>query len=656
MPLRWLVFAWLACAAVLARAETPPIRAGELAADGRLVMGRFVADLRDPEGKLRIEEAADPSRPYAALTAERPNFGYEQAHHWLRFTIDGRGITEPLVLVVGLSTIDLVEFYQPRPGGGYTVQRAGDRIPWSARPVPHRHHVFVIDDPGAMPRQFHLRVASTNTLTVPLTLWTRSAFERHERGAQLAFGLFYGLIAALFLYNLVLYVSLRDLAYLWYVAYTGTFGLALFTLDGYAFEHLWPHNVWWANHALGTFFCLAILFAGLFAREFLGSRARFPRADRVMVVTITSAGLLALCSATGRLLEYGEVMRLLSFIAPLGAALTLWLGVRAMIGGFAPARYFLLAWSALLGFVVLGALRNFALVPQTTLTEYGLHVGLAADVLLLSTALAARIRAMQTGLIAAQSRHLEATRQHQSALESRARELADANQELEAFSHTVAHDLRAPLRAIDNFAHLLEEEHRERLPESGRRDLDAISRNARRMATLVDGLLEYARLGRVAPAEEAVSMRGLVDAVIQEILSPQRAVIEIGALPTVLGDALLLKQVWANLIGNALKFSAGAPAPLVRVEAAVTGAEVVFSVADNGVGFDPTYASKLFGMFQRLHAAGEFEGTGVGLAIVKRIVERHGGRVWGASPEAAGACFRFALPIARLVTGAQAKA
>ncbi|MBL8376925.1 MAG: GAF domain-containing protein [Burkholderiales bacterium] len=232
----------------------------------------------------------------------------------------------------------------------------------------------------------------------------------------------------------------------------------------------------------------------------------------------------------------------------------------------------------------------------------------------------------------------------------RTAELSQANQALEAFSYTVAHDLRAPLRAIDGYARLLIEDASERLTEAMLRDLETIRRTALRMAGLIDGLLDFSRLAREPAARSTVSMRSLAESVAAEILADpaggaqRRPRIRVGTLPEVMGDMAMLRQVWSNLIGNAVKFSATTLEPEVTIDCAGVGDEHVFSVRDNGVGFDDRYADKLFGVFQRLHSQTSFPGTGVGLAIVQRIIERHGGRVFAESRPGQGATFSFTLP------------
>jgi len=233
----------------------------------------------------------------------------------------------------------------------------------------------------------------------------------------------------------------------------------------------------------------------------------------------------------------------------------------------------------------------------------------------------------------------------------RTAELSAATREMESFSYTVAHDLRAPLRAIDGFSRMLRVDAGERLDERMRRDLDIISSNARRMAELIDGLLEFSRFSRGEPARQRVATLAMVEAVILETQVPaggMRPEFVVGALPDMLGDAAMLRQVWVNLIANAVKFTSKRRGGRVTIEARPEAGGMRFTVADNGAGFDPAYADKLFGMFQRLHRQDEFEGTGVGLAIVKRVIERHGGRVWAEGRPGAGASFHFSLPASAL--------
>jgi light-regulated signal transduction histidine kinase (bacteriophytochrome) len=229
----------------------------------------------------------------------------------------------------------------------------------------------------------------------------------------------------------------------------------------------------------------------------------------------------------------------------------------------------------------------------------------------------------------------------------RTAQLEAANKELEAFSYSVSHDLRAPLRHVQGYVDMLGREAGSQLSANGRRYMKTIEDASREMGVLIDDLLGFSRMGRAQMAETSVSLDGLVQESIQslELTTRGRNIVwKTPPLPAVQGDQAMLRQVLANLLGNAVKYSRRRdPA---EIEVGCDGTEdgrVIFFVRDNGVGFDPQYVHKLFGVFQRLHRADEFEGTGIGLANVRRIIARHGGRTWAEGAVDQGATFYFTL-------------
>jgi len=227
-----------------------------------------------------------------------------------------------------------------------------------------------------------------------------------------------------------------------------------------------------------------------------------------------------------------------------------------------------------------------------------------------------------------------------------AMELESVNADLESFSYSVSHDLRAPVRAVLGFVRAIEEECASDLGVEGRRLLAVVAREASRMGELIDDLLEFSRIGRQPVSDDIVDMTALAkEAAAQAALSDgARCSIEIEELPPVRGDRVLLLQAWVNLISNAVKYSSKASVAEARVWATNDGATTTYHVRDNGVGFDMRYADKLFGVFQRLHRATEFPGTGVGLAIVMRVVKKHGGSIRAEARVGEGATFSFTLP------------
>ena len=229
---------------------------------------------------------------------------------------------------------------------------------------------------------------------------------------------------------------------------------------------------------------------------------------------------------------------------------------------------------------------------------------------------------------------------------NRTTELEAANKELEAFSYSVSHDLRAPLRAIGAFSDDLLKEFGPQMPSEGRELLDHIISSANRMSQLINDLLRFSQLSRQRLSKESVKITNLVQQVLGELL-PQHAdrqiQIQVNPLPDAVVDQSLLKQVLVNLLSNAFKFTRHKPFPAVEVGCLQKDGKAVYFVRDNGAGFDMAYADKLFGVFQRLHTMQEFEGTGVGLSIVERIIKRHGGQVWAEAQVDKGATFYFTL-------------
>jgi light-regulated signal transduction histidine kinase (bacteriophytochrome) len=236
----------------------------------------------------------------------------------------------------------------------------------------------------------------------------------------------------------------------------------------------------------------------------------------------------------------------------------------------------------------------------------------------------------------------------------RTAQLELANQELEGFSYSVSHDLRTPLRAIEGFSSILCEDHADALDNEGRRLLNVIVDGTRRMSQLIDDILAFSRFGRVDMIVRSIDMTRLVHSVIddlaRETICPHLS-FKVAPLLSAIADPATIRQVWVNLIGNAIKYTGRNETAVVEIGSRAEDGQSLFFVKDNGVGFDMQYADKLFGVFQRLHSVDEFAGTGIGLAIVKRIVGRHGGHIWAEGAINVGATFYFSLPAGETTHG-----
>lgn len=243
--------------------------------------------------------------------------------------------------------------------------------------------------------------------------------------------------------------------------------------------------------------------------------------------------------------------------------------------------------------------------------------------------------------------HEETLKKLNEDLKGKNEELNFLNKELESFTYSVSHDLRAPLRAINGYSQILLQEHTDQIDQEVMRLLTIINGNAKTMGELIDNLLSLSKLGKREIQKGQVDMNALVQGVLEEIKDTEagkRVSWNIQELAACYGDYRLLRQVWMNLIANGVKYSGKKEEPQIEIRAEIKGNEIIYSIKDNGAGFDMQYADQLFGVFQRLHKPTEFEGTGVGLAIVQRIIYRHGGRAWAEGAVGEGASFYFSIP------------
>ncbi|HTR29564.1 MAG TPA: ATP-binding protein [Puia sp.] len=257
------------------------------------------------------------------------------------------------------------------------------------------------------------------------------------------------------------------------------------------------------------------------------------------------------------------------------------------------------------------------------------------------------IRADITGRKRVEEAYLKLNEDLERRIALRTAQLEAATKEMEAFTYSVSHDLRAPLRGIIGFANVLEEEYAEKIDDDGRRVISIIKKNTLKMGHLIDDLLSFSRIGKAEMRKSMINMQEMASTVVEDEMTNKdttRIRWNIQPLPPAAANPETIRQVWVNLISNAVKYSATRQEAHIQIGGFVRNEEKVFFVKDNGVGFDSRYKDKLFRVFQRLHSPDDFEGTGIGLALVEKIVSKHGGRVWAEGEPDKGACFYFSLP------------
>lgn len=232
-------------------------------------------------------------------------------------------------------------------------------------------------------------------------------------------------------------------------------------------------------------------------------------------------------------------------------------------------------------------------------------------------------------------------------VKQRTSQLEAANKELESFSYSVSHDLRAPLRAIDGFSRILQDDYGDRLDKEGNRYLKIVRDNAKRMGELIDDLLNLSRLNRKEISRRPILLNNLIQQILKDFesdIKSRQVELIVANLPNCHADISLLTQVWINLLSNAIKYTNKTEKARIEIGCQLINDENIYFIRDNGAGFDMQYADKLFGVFQRMHLDHEFEGTGIGLAIVQRLVQRHGGKIWADAAIDQGATFYFTIP------------
>lgn len=447
MPFRrvWLWAMVIAAAQLLcvptSRAANPQPPAELIEGTASMTLTPHLSYLHDKDA---IDSADDAWRRIAIdgfqpVPAGKTAFGFQQGAYWFHATVVNHDPDERhWMLVQRFALLDRIDLFLRYPDGRIVQQASGDLLPFSARSISYRHPNFRIELPPDQPVEILLRAQSQSSMQVPLELYTPAAFTSLSRDAQFVMGIYYGILLALFVYNLVLWLTLRDASYFWYLFHISAFGLVLFTLNGYSFEYLWPNNPWLANVAVPLSICFAIIGMQQFARTFLELPKRFPRGN------IVSFAIIGICIALGAAslwLPYGISTPWATRTVIISVLWTVIAAVVVLRRGYMPARLFLVAWAVFLAGTATIAALAFGLVPKNMLTEYGVQIGSALEMLLLSIALSYRYASLRN---------------------ENERIAAEANMQLERKVAQRTQEVRSALMQ-------LEEVHR-RLRDSSRRD------------------------------------------------------------------------------------------------------------------------------------------------------------------------------------------
>jgi signal transduction histidine kinase len=676
--------------------------AGKL--DG-VVLGRRMALLEDPSGKLSLEDVQRQASRFAMQSDDAPSYGYSHSTYWIRLHVDNQGPrVRDWLLELAYPHLDDVTLYEPRQGG-YRARRTGDLQPFESRDLRYRSFVFVLQEPAASARTYYLRVRSDSAITLTARAWDAASFlEYQPRDLGMLF-LFYGVLVVMGCYNLCMWLFMRQREHLHYVGFIVSTGLLQFSISGHLFQYVLPHHGWIAQRMIALSMGLSLASSCFVGNAYLPTFDATPGVYRVL--RRLGLAFLMLAPLT-MVLSYSVQLRLM--VACFGGLVCFSLLPAALLlrMGVARARQYIIAWSCVaVGFAVAG-LRTFGVLPSNLFTEWSCQIGSSLQLVLLSSALADRINAMRADMGTLNdelSRKVELLENALLSAENATTRAEQATRVKDEFMATMSHELRTPLNAIINVPQGLlrdfartqavsctrcsstfELEQGEAItretpcpdcaavgalkpkallsytgkPEQTARYLQMIERSGKHLLQMVNGVLDFSKLelGRLELVLETIDLAELVREIGDEMMLYAERMgvhleLQLPKSESVVADPVRVKQVLLNLLSNAVKFSNGAG--VVRVGLSATQDAVELYVKDEGIGIAPEHFDRIFASFEQVHKGNtrQYGGAGLGLSISRSLARMHGGELWVESELGQGATFYFRIP--RGLTGGRSR-
>ena len=625
-----------------------------------LALGSRAQVFEDVGGQATIESVSSPAMAayFKPLKRATLNAGYSRSAFWLKVDLHYRphdsGVHRDWLLEVAFPALDHVDlFLTDETGTARLVNSTGDMLPFSSRQLKQNNYLFEFSVLPEQSRTVYLRVASLGSIQVPLSLWSARAYLEDQPARLYFLGLLYGVLLVMLVYNLCIYIGMRDASYLYYILYIAPFGLYQLAVHGTGVEFLWPNNTWWANAAPPFLIGASMLFACQFARSFLHTAAVGRWVDRGLALLMGFAGLVAVLALNP---DYSLALRLANILVLACTLVIFAAGFAAIFKGVYVARYFVIAWSAFLIGSAIHTCMLMGYLPNTFLTMYANQIGSALEVALLSMALAARINHARDE----QARVLQQTGEK---LERLNEQLATSNRLKDEFLATLTHELRTPMNGVIGSLELMQTVKMDSELESYQQTAACSAQN---MMRLVNGILTLTELraGRVGVAAESFNLRGLLQSMAADFSPLAQAkglefLLELDEpLPdSVQGDPGKLRQCLECLLDNALKFTkTGFIQVRVAGVPAGTGAfQVKIEVFDSGIGFARLNEAVPYQRFFQVDGSmtREYGGLGIGLAICAQLIELQGGVLSHQSEPGRGSCFALSVPLRVLDRQAQ---
>lgn len=616
-----------------------------------LPLGQSMYVFEDVRGDASIDDIASPAVQGSFRLHDKPvlNAGYSRSVFWLRLDLEYRPEQAQgdrnWLLELAYPPLDHLELYLPDEDGSFALaQRTGDALPFDSRQIRQNNYLFELNLEPGQAKRVYLRLESQGSIQAPLTLWAPNAYLEQQPGRIYVLGIIYGVLLVMLVYNLFIFVSVRDTSYLYYILYIASFGLYQVSVNGAGIEYFWPDSPWWANAATPFLIGAAALFGCQFARSFLHTAEHSPWVDRLLLLLMTCGVVVMLLALS---VSYATALRLATYLALLFTVVIFAAGILAWLRGMRVARYFIFAWTAFLIGGAVNTLMVLGYLPNVFLTMYASQIGSALEVGLLSLALADRINAMKeerARILQDAGRKLEALNQ----------ELADSNRFKDEFLATVTHELRTPMNGVIGSLELMQTVKMDVELEQYQKTAAASARDMMRMVNDILALTEL-QAGKLYPRHEAFSLRGLFDG-LRAHYAPRaedkglRFTLELeDSLPDILeGDAAKLAQALGYLLDNAIKFTNEGGVTLQVGRTGNPGNNLPLSVvvSDTGIGFAQSEGD----LYQRFHQLDgsmtrKYGGLGIGLAICRQLVDLLGGSLSHESQPGVGSRFRLNVPL-----------
>ncbi|MBF0119644.1 MAG: response regulator [Desulfobacterales bacterium] len=621
---------------------------------GKYDCGLHLDILEDKEGKLTLEDVISNylSTKFIRNTKEVPNFAFSKSVYWLRMQITSAlKIPKTYFLELAFPCHDYVDFYLTDSSTILSKVKTGDRLPFNTRQHMYLNFVFDIPTVPGKTQTIYFRIQSYDGLheSTPLILWDQEYFISHITSKNLALGIYLGIMVALALYNLFVWISVRDLSYLYYVLYIAGMVIWSTAFTGIFFQFFWPENPWWINDILPisvSFFAIQTIF---FTQSFLKTAQYVPKLNFALKIMPILILLIMLIPISGM---YALYFRIFLFPSVVNVLLFILSGIFCVIKNYRPARYYLLSWSMLVAGILILALKTVAILPSNIFTENSLFIGSAMEALLLSLGLADRINQERLQKLIVQQELLIAEKTASEAQKQAIENLTKTDRLKDEFLSNTSHELRTPLNGIIGITESLIDGAVGELNQNIKENLLMVIQSGKRLATLVNDILDFSKLKNkeLQIKKKPVDIRSLTEMILF-ILKPTitgKPVELINSIPpetlAVIGDENRIQQIMYNLIGNAIKFT---DAGQIVVSSQVKGTFLQISVSDTGIGIPINKHENIFNSFEQVDSSIErkYGGTGLGLTITKSLIELHGGKIWVESAIGKGSIFNFTLPI-----------